>query len=287
MNERDLSPSPSHAVDTHPETGAPVQVAALYRFARFDDPGALCPLIRQWCDALAIRGTLLVAEEGLNGTVSGRTEDIAALVAKLESLPGCEGLEVKYSRAPEHPFGRMKVKRKREIVTMGVPGLDPAREAGLYVEPKDWNALIADPGTIVIDTRNDYEVMIGTFAGAEDPALHCFREFPAWLAERQAQWRREGGPEPKVAMFCTGGIRCEKSTALARSLGVEQVYHLKGGILRYLEEIPEEQSLWSGHCFVFDERVSVGHGLMPGNDRLCRRCGRPYAADGEHACAGA
>lgn len=265
----------------------PVRVAALYRFAPFDDPSGLRETIAGWCAQRDIRGTLLLAEEGINGTVSGDPAAIDALIADLRGLPGCAGMDVKYSEAPAHPFGRMKVKLKREIVTMGVDRIDPQHHAGLYVEPQDWNALIADPDTILIDTRNDYEVSIGTFEGAIDPDLHCFREFPAWLDHERARWAAEGRAEPKVAMFCTGGIRCEKSTAYARSLGLEQVYHLKGGILRYLEEIPEAESLWRGNCFVFDERVSVAHGLAPTADRLCRHCGRPYPEGAPHNCPAA
>jgi len=169
------------------------------------------------------------------------------------------------------PFHRMKVRLKREIVTMGEPDIDPLGDVGRYVEPGDWNALIADPGTIVIDTRNDYEVAIGTFAGAVDPKTHSFRDFPAWFRAH----REEFETAPKIAMFCTGGIRCEKATAYVKSLGFEDVFHLKGGILKYLEEVPAEQSLWQGECFVFDERVSVSHGLAEGDAELCRACRHP------------
>ncbi len=264
----------------------PIRIAALYRFARFDDPAALQQEIKLWCASLDIRGTLLLAREGINGTVSGADAAIAALVARLRGLPGCADLEVKYAWAEEHPFRKMKVKLKREIVTMNAGEVDPARNAGRYVEPQDWNALITDPDTILIDTRNDYEVAVGTFAGAINPDIQNFSEFPAWLAREQARWEEEGRAAPKVAMFCTGGIRCEKSTALARTMGLGEVYHLKGGILRYLEELPENQSLWQGNCFVFDERVSVGHGLEPSGDRMCALCGWPYGADEPHACAG-
>ncbi len=263
----------------------PVQVAALYRFTTFDDPPALRAVILGWCADLGIRGTLLLAREGINGTVSGGEESIADLVARLRGLPGCAELEVKYSRAERHPFGKMKVKLKREIVTMNAGELDPARNAGLYVEPQDWNALIQDPDTILIDTRNDYEVAVGTFAGAKDPNIRTFSDFPAWFAREKAGWEAEGRAAPKVAMFCTGGIRCEKSTAFARGLGLEQVYHLKGGILKYLEEIPQDQSLWQGNCFVFDERVSVRHGLEPSGDRMCETCGWPYGPGEIHQCA--
>jgi len=262
----------------------PVQVAALYRFTDFEDPASLKPIIKGWCDALGIRGTLLLAREGINGTISGTDASVARLIGQLRGLQGCGEIEVKYSRAEQHPFGRMKVKLKREIVTMSAGELDPARNAGIYVEPHDWNALISDPDVIVIDTRNDYEVAVGTFAGAIDPNIRNFSEFPAWFEREKASWEAEGRAEPKVAMFCTGGIRCEKSTAFAQALGMDQVYHLKGGILKYLEEIPENQSLWQGNCFVFDERVSVGHGLTLTGDRMCTECGWPYASDEQHDC---
>lgn len=264
---------------------SPIRIAALYRFARFDDPTALRAEIRAWCAELYIRGTLLLAREGINGTVSGGEAAIDTLITRLRTLPGCADLEVKYAWVDGHPFGRMKVKLKREIVTMNAGEVDPARNAGLYVEPQDWNALISDPDTILIDTRNDYEVAIGSFAGAIDPAIRNFSEFPGWLAREQARWAAEGRAAPKVAMFCTGGIRCEKSTALARTMGIDEVYHLKGGILRYLEEVPENQSLWQGNCFVFDERVSVGHGLEPSGDRMCASCGWPYHMGEAHHCA--
>jgi len=261
-----------------------IRVAALYHFTRFEDPERLRGRLLEICISLGIRGTLLLAHEGINGTVSGTPDNVERLIAELRALPGCAGLDVKYSGAREHPFARMKVKVKREIVTMGIEGMDPARDAGSHVDPKDWNALIARRGMIVIDTRNDYEVELGTFAGALNPGIASFREFPAWFAAMKDKWAEEGKAPPPVAMFCTGGIRCEKSTALARGLGCEEVYHLKGGILRYLEEIPAKDSLWQGNCFVFDERVSVGHSLAPTEDRMCGRCGRPYGAGTGHGC---
>ncbi|TIY03876.1 MAG: rhodanese-related sulfurtransferase, partial [Mesorhizobium sp.] len=218
----------------------------------------------------SIKGTLLLAHEGINGTVAGSEADIAALIDHLQSIEGLAGLEVKYSSAAQTPFHRMKVRLKREIVTMGVSDIDPAASAGTYVAPADWNALISDAGTIVIDTRNAYEVSIGTFKGAVDPATTSFREFPAWVEQHRAELVGR-----TVAMFCTGGIRCEKATAYVKSLGFEDVFHLKGGILKYLEEVPAEQSLWQGECFVFDERVSVSHGLVEGEAELCRACRHP------------
>jgi UPF0176 protein len=224
------------------------------------------------CRKHGIKGTLLLANEGINGTIAGTPDGIEAMLGVLRALPGCASLEVKRSTAATMPFHRMKVREKREIVTMGHPHIDPLA-AGHYVAPEDWNALITAPGTITIDTRNDYEVAIGSFAGAIDPATPTFSDFPAWFrAHREAL-----AAAPAVAMFCTGGIRCEKATALLKSEGIENVHHLQGGILKYLETMPEAESLWQGECFVFDERVSVGHGLAPGSHRLCRACRRPVS----------
>jgi UPF0176 protein len=248
-----------------------VTVVALYHFAPFDDPTQLREPLLELCCANAIKGTLLLAREGINGTIAGSRESIGQVLAHIRRLPGCANLEVKFSSAVEMPFHRMKVRLKKEIVTLGVPGIDPSRDVGEYVEAHAWNDLISDPATIVIDTRNDYEVAIGTFKGALDPKTKIFSEFPDWFRKHRA----ELGKRTKVAMFCTGGIRCEKSTAFLRSEGIEQVFHLKGGILKYLETVPEEQSLWNGECFVFDERVSVGHGLRPGHHILCRACRMP------------
>lgn len=253
---------------------SPIRVAALYRFARLDAFEELRAPLAAFCCGRGIKGTLLLAHEGINGTVAGSEADIAALIEHLESIEGLAGLEVKYSAAAEMPFHRMKVRLKREIVTMGVEDIDPAKSAGTYVAPADWNALVSDPGTIVIDTRNAYEVSIGTFKGAVDPATSSFREFPPWVEAHRAELDGR-----KIAMFCTGGIRCEKATAYVKSLGFEDVFHLKGGILKYLEEVPAEQSLWQGECFVFDERVSVSHGLVEGEAELCRACRHPLTGD--------
>lgn len=249
-------------------------VAALYKFVRLHAYEALRAPLAAFCCGRGIKGTLLLAHEGINGTVAGPRESIAELIDHLQSIDGLGGLEVKYSRAAEMPFHRMKVRLKREIVTMGVEEIDPAKSVGTYVAPADWNALIADSGTVVIDTRNAYEVSIGTFRGAVDPKTASFREFPAWVEEHRSEL--EGR---KVAMFCTGGIRCEKATAYVRSLGFQDVYHLKGGILKYLEEVPAEDSLWQGECFVFDERVSVSHGLAEGEAELCRACRHPLTVE--------
>ena len=238
----------------------PILVAALYRFTRFEDPASLRGPLLALAEDCCVKGTLLLAGEGINGTIAGSDNAMAQVLAHVRRLPGCADIEVKFSRCAEMPFGRMKVKLKREIVTMGVPDTDPTQIVGTYVAPQDWNALVSDPDTIVIDTRNDYEVAIGAFDGAIDPKTPTFRDFPAWFRAHRDQF----GEKPKVAMYCTGGIRCEKSTAFLKAEGIEDVFHLKGGILKYLEEIPEEESLWRGQCFVFDERVSVGHGLEPG-----------------------
>ena len=253
----------------------PVTVAALYHFTRFDDPQALQAPLLALCEAQGIKGTLLLAREGINGTIAGSAEGLETVLAHIRALPGCDTLEVKFSAAPEMPFYRMKVRLKREIVTMGEPDIDPSLSVGHYVAPNDWNALIADPDTLVIDTRNDYEVAVGTFAGAVDPRTPTFRDFPAWFRDNRETLL---AGKKRVAMFCTGGIRCEKSTSFLRAEGVEEVYHLKGGILKYLEQVPEEQSLWQGECFVFDERVTVRHGLEQGTFQLCRACRRPLDA---------
>ncbi|UXU75131.1 MULTISPECIES: oxygen-dependent tRNA uridine(34) hydroxylase TrhO [unclassified Paracoccus (in: a-proteobacteria)] len=249
-------------------------VAALYQFTRFADPHALKAPLARLCCAQGVKGTLLLAPEGINGTIAGSRSGIDAVLAHIRGLPGCAALEVKESRAETMPFGRMKVRLKREIVTMGQPDVDPTAAVGHYVEPGDWNALISAPDVAVIDTRNDYEVAIGSFAGAIDPGTRSFREFPAWWDRNAERLRGK-----RIAMFCTGGIRCEKSTNFLLGQGVTEVFHLKGGILKYLEEIPEEQSLWQGECFVFDRRVSLGHGLRPGRHDLCHACRRPLAPE--------
>jgi UPF0176 protein len=252
----------------------PFRVAALYCFCRLAGFAALREPLAALCRSRGVKGTLLLAPEGVNGTVAGRPAAIEALVAHLQSIPEFDGLEIKYSTAATMPFHRMKVRLKREIVTMGIEGVDPLASAGTYVAPADWNALIADPDTVVIDTRNDYEVALGTFRGAINPATASFREFPDWVRNHKAELAGR-----KVAMFCTGGIRCEKATAFVKSLGMEEVFHLKGGILKYLEEAPEAESLWQGECFVFDERVSVTHGLVEGESELCRACRHPLTKE--------
>ena len=254
----------------------PIRVAALYRFTPFADIAAIQPLLAHVCCSNGVRGTLLLAAEGINGTIAGSEAGIDAVLAHIRALPGCADLDVKESRAATMPFHRMKVRLKREIVTMGEPAIDPLEGVGHYVEPADWNALIAEPGTIVIDTRNDYEVAVGTFAGAIDPQTRTFRNFPAWFREHRDELVGDG-PPPKIAMFCTGGIRCEKSTAFLKAEGLDEVYHLKGGILKYLETVPSAESLWEGECFVFDQRVAVGHGLELGSHVLCHACRMPVS----------
>ena len=259
-----------------PQTLPRLVVAALYRFARFPDCGSMRAPLERLCREQGVRGTLLLAPEGINGTIAGPPHGVGAVLDHIRSLPDCCDLDAKLSGASAMPFHRLKVRVKREIVTMGEPGIDPRASAGTYVEARDWNALISDPDTIVIDTRNDYEVAVGSFAGAIDPMTASFRDFPAWFRAARGALLGRGKP-PKVAMFCTGGIRCEKSTAFLKEEGIEQVFHLKGGILKYLEDVPEEESLWRGECFVFDERVTVGHGLAPGTHELCRACRRPVS----------
>ena len=245
-------------------------VAALYHFTRFEDPAALQGPLQEKCEALGIYGSLLIAQEGINGTISGSRDGIDAILIHLRGLPGCSDLEHKASTASLPPFPRMKVKLKKEIVTMGQPDVDPKARVGHYVEAQDWNALISAPDVAVIDTRNDYEVGIGTFDGAIDPQTKSFRDFPKWWEDNKERFHNK-----RIAMFCTGGIRCEKSTNYLLGQGVEDVYHLKGGILKYLEEVPQADSKWGGECFVFDARVSVGHELKEGPHQLCFACRRP------------
>lgn len=245
-------------------------VAALYHFTRFDDPTVLQRPLLELCKLRGVMGTLLLAQEGINGTIAGDRSGIDAVLAHIRALPGCESFEWKESTASVQPFHRMKVRLKKEIVTMGQPDVDPVARVGSYVDPANWNDLISAPDVAVIDTRNDYEVAIGTFDGAVDPQTKSFGEFPAWWEKNKHRFHNK-----KIAMFCTGGIRCEKSTNYLMGQGVEDVYHLKGGILKYLEEVPQKDSKWDGDCFVFDARVSVGHGLEEGPHILCHACRRP------------
>jgi UPF0176 protein len=250
--------------------------AALYQFVDLPDFAALREPIQTACDLHGIKGTLLLAPEGINGTIAGTEAGVRAVLAHLRADPRLAKLPHKESWSEKPPFLRMKVRLKKEIVTLHVPELDPNKTVGRYVKPADWNALLADPEVLLIDTRNDYEVAIGSFQGAVNPNLKTFTELPAWL-DAQPHLQGEAGKKTKVAMFCTGGIRCEKSTALMKMRGFDEVYHLEGGILKYLEEVPPEHSTWDGDCFVFDERVSVGHGLVPGPHELCRSCRWPLS----------
>ena len=250
--------------------------AAFYKFVDLPDYVEMKPALLAVCEAHQVKGMILLAREGINSTIAGAAQDVHAVLSYLRSDPRLADLEHKESFAYEPPFYRMKVRLKKEIVTMGVPGISPIHMAGTYVRPEAWNALISDPEVVVIDTRNDYEVEIGTFAGAVNPNIQSFSQLPSW-ADKATELQAKTGKKPKVAMFCTGGIRCEKSTALMRTYGFEEVFHLQGGILKYLEEIPAQHSLWQGECFVFDERTSVGHGLKPGTLGICRSCRDPLA----------
>ena len=252
----------------------PLTVAALYHFARLADPAARQGPLLDLCRAQGLCGTLLLASEGVNGTIAGPRAGILAVLDHIRAWPGFAGLDWKESAADAPPFARMKVRLKAEIVTMGQPDMDPSTTTGHYVAPRDWNALIAAPDVVVIDTRNDYEVQIGTFQGAVDPGTKSFRDFPAWWTDNAHRFQGK-----RIAMFCTGGIRCEKSTNYLISQGVDQVYHLQGGILKYLEDVPQKDSTWQGECFVFDQRVSLTHGLAQGRHGLCHACRRPLAPE--------
>ena len=255
--------------------------AALYKFVELPDYAALQAPLLACCEAHGVKGTLLLAAEGINGTIAGLEPGVRAVLAWLRSDARLAGLEHKEAWAEHIPFYRMKVRLKKEIVTMGVPDVHPALMAGQYVKPADWNELVSSPDVVLVDTRNDYEVAIGTFEGAINPATASFSELPGWVEREMLEGGKLAavdGKRPRVAMFCTGGIRCEKSTALMRSKGFDEVYHLEGGILKYLETMPQDQSRWQGECFVFDERVSVAHGLAPGQFTLCRSCRDPLSA---------
>jgi UPF0176 protein len=248
----------------------PVVVAALYKFVTLDDFHAMREPLLDACLAAGTRGTLLLAREGINGTIAGSREGIDQVLAYLRSDPRLSDLGHKESKDVRMPFYRMKVKLKKEIVTMGVAGVDPNVRVGTYVTPQEWNDLVQDPEVIVIDTRNDYECDIGNFRSAVDPRTKNFREFPAFVRDKL-----DPGVHKKVAMFCTGGIRCEKASAFMLNEGFDEVYHLQGGILKYLEEVPPEESAWEGECFVFDNRVSVDHHLEKGQYDQCYGCRHP------------
>ncbi|MEG4008993.1 rhodanese-related sulfurtransferase [Microcoleus sp. Pol11C1] len=248
--------------------------AALYKFVELPDFAELKAPLLDCCNNNNVKGTILLAQEGINGTIAGSSEGVHAVLAFLRSDPRFADLVHKESLSEKAPFYRLKIRLKREIVTMGVPDINPRLMAGKYVKPEEWNKLLDDPDVVVVDVRNDFEVSMGTFEGAINPKTKSFSELPEW-ALRETALRTK----PKVAMFCTGGIRCEKSTAFLRSQGFDEVYHLEGGILKYLETVPEAESRWEGECFVFDERVSVGQGLKPGNYELCRGCRHPISQE--------
>ncbi|MCG9731687.1 rhodanese-related sulfurtransferase [Shewanella sp. Isolate13] len=251
-----------------------VVVCAMYKFVTLPEFEALqAPLFRVM-ESAGVKGTLLLAKEGFNGTIAGSKTAIDALLAWLGEQPGLDNIVYKLSFDEQMPFYRTKVKLKKEIVTMGVEGIDPNKVVGTYVKPKDWNQLISDPEVILVDTRNDYEVQIGTFKNAIDPETATFREFPEYVKQNL-----DPAKHKKVAMFCTGGIRCEKSTAYLKEQGFDEVYHLEGGILKYLEEVKQEESLWQGECFVFDNRVAVNHSLEKGQYNQCNACRMPITTE--------
>jgi UPF0176 protein len=249
-------------------------VCALYKFVSLENYQSIRDPLLNFMKEKEVCGTLLLASEGINGTVSGSRSTIDQLLQWLESQPGLNDIVVKESLTNEKPFKRTKVKLKKEIVTMGVQGIDPRKVVGTYVEAKDWNNLINDPDVLLVDTRNDYEYAVGTFEGAVNPNTVSFREFPAYVKDNLSPTKHK-----KVAMFCTGGIRCEKSTAFLKEQGYEDVYHLKGGILKYLENVPKEQTTWKGECFVFDDRVTVDHDLNPGSYAQCNACRMPITSE--------
>ncbi len=256
----------------------PWTVITFYKFVQLDDFVELRQPLKELCQAQDIKGTILLALEGINATVAGTQEALENLLAHLKKDSRLVDLTHKTSWAEEQPFARMKVKLKKEIVTLGQPDISPTKKVGTYVDPQDWNQVISDPDVVVIDTRNNYEVGIGTFHGATNPETDSFREFPDY-----ADQQLDPAKHKKVAMFCTGGIRCEKASSYLLEQGFEQVYHLKGGILKYLEEVPAEDSLWEGECFVFDERVTVQHGLELGNYTMCHGCGHPISEADTHS----
>ncbi len=247
-------------------------VATFYKFVRLPDFAQKRQPILSLCQAQAVKGTILLAAEGINGTIAASRESIDAVLSFLRSDSRLADLEHKESYTDSPPFERMKVRLKQEIVTIGLPQVDPNQQVGTYVSPKDWNALICDPEVTVIDTRNDYEVSIGSFKGAQNPQTESFRQFPDYIRQNLDPTKHK-----KIAMFCTGGIRCEKASSFMLSHGFQEVYHLKGGILKYLEEVPEQESLWQGECFVFDERVAVAQGLALGSHEMCLSCGHPIS----------
>jgi UPF0176 protein len=259
--------------ETHPTPGR-FLVAAFYKFVALSDYRALRESLQTRCEELGLLGSILLAGEGINGTVSGTDQNVHHLFEGLREDPRFQDLHYKESRAEEQPFYRMKVRLKKEIVSLGVAGIDPRRVVGEYVSPQDWNALISREDVRVIDTRNHYEYHLGTFRGAEDPNTDSFRDFPAWVSDNLDPQK-----DPEVAMFCTGGIRCEKATSYLLEKGFKRVYHLDGGILNYLETVNKADSLWEGDCFVFDNRVTVDHDLAAGDFEVCPACRMPVTSE--------
>jgi UPF0176 protein len=247
-------------------------IATFYKFATISELKTKQQQILAWCQSHEVKGTIILAEEGINGTIAGSEKAIASVITNLRSLPNLTDLEHKISTAEKPPFVRLKVKIKAEIVTLGLPEINPNQQVGTYVDPQDWNQVIGDPDVVVIDTRNDYEVEIGSFKRAKNPHTQAFREFPKYITQNLNPQEN-----PKIAMFCTGGIRCEKASSYLLSQGFKEVYHLKGGILKYLEKVSPEESMWEGECFVFDERVAVKEGLELGSHELCYGCGHPIS----------
>ncbi len=268
-----LQPEPAPPDSAQPE---PLQVAAFYGFTALNQLAELRNQLQELAAAAGVRGTILLASEGVNGTISGSQAGVARVLNRLRGIEGLERLQAKFSQAPIQAFHRLKVRVKPEIVTMGCPEVKPAERVGTYVAPAQWDELIRDPHTLVVDTRNDYEVAIGSFAGAIDPKTSSFREFPAWVQRVLRPLVQQRQPRA-IAMFCTGGIRCEKASSYLLQQGFTDVHHLQGGILNYLEQIPEAQSSWQGECYVFDKRVAVNHSLEPGVHSLCHACGLPLS----------
>ena len=249
-------------------------IAALYHFVSLEDFRELKGPLDRLCRERKITGTLLLAHEGINGTIAGTEDDLRFVLAELRRDPRLADLKHKESWTETPPFLRLKVRLKKEIVTLGIEGVDPTQHVGTYVKPTEWNALISQPDVLLIDTRNTYETKMGSFKGAMDPQTESFQEFPQWVKDRE-----ELTPKTRVAMFCTGGIRCEKASSYMLQEGFEEVYHLEGGILKYLEEVPQDESMWEGDCYVFDRRVTVNHDLEPGRFDACRACGLPLDDD--------
>ncbi|WVY90952.1 hypothetical protein V8G54_036466 [Vigna mungo] len=290
--------------EPEPEPDSPLVVVSFYKFADFPDHALMRNPLKQLCQRLRVSGGIILAPEGINGSICGTRESVEAVLAfvegddrlkglrRVESPVGPEEEAIHHGHSAASPLAagedapfrwdHVRVKLKKEIVTLGMPTVSPIERVGKYVGPEDWNALINDPDTVVIDVRNNYETRIGKFKGAVDPCTTSFREFPSWVEEHFQLSKADDGENPKqhmprVAMYCTGGIRCEKATSLLLSKGFREVYHLEGGILKYLEDVPETESLWEGECFVFDKRVSVEHGLVPGNFKLCYGCKQPVS----------